>query len=178
MSSAPESPIGVPAGALAALHTRLFLNCLEGLDDPSARRRIDGHTNSAAFVAAHLVDSRAWTARTLGAEAPAPFGGLLAYGTSIDDLAELPALEAIREEWGVVSRRLEARILTLTSAELAAPATQKFPVADPSLGGMLAFLLHHEAYHIGQLSLLRKVAGLPAMSYRPPQGSTVPLAES
>jgi hypothetical protein len=30
----------------------------------------------------------------------------------------------------------------------------------------IAFLLHHEAYHIGQLALLRRYTGSPAMSYR------------
>jgi len=30
------------------------------------------------------------------------------------------------------------------------------------------FLTQHETYHLGQLSLLRKQAGLPAMSYREP----------
>ena len=31
--------------------------------------------------------------------------------------------------------------------------------------GMLVFLVQHDSYHIGQLSLLRKYAGLAAMSY-------------
>ena len=32
--------------------------------------------------------------------------------------------------------------------------------------GTIAFLVHHEAYHIGQLALLRRYTGSPAMSYR------------
>jgi uncharacterized damage-inducible protein DinB len=168
----------IPAGTLAALHTRLFLNCLEGMAETEARHRIDGRSNSAAFVAAHLVESRAWTARALGLELPAPFGGKLAYGTSLDDLADLPPLEAIRAEWDAISALLEARIAALTAADLAAPATGRFPVDDATLAGTLAFLLHHEAYHIGQLSLLRRVVGLPAMSYRPPGDSTCPPADS
>ena len=31
--------------------------------------------------------------------------------------------------------------------------------------GMLTFLVQHDSYHIGQLSLLRKYAGMPAMQY-------------
>jgi hypothetical protein len=30
---------------------------------------------------------------------------------------------------------------------------------------VLTFLVQHDSYHIGQLSLLRKHAGLPAMQY-------------
>jgi hypothetical protein len=39
-------------------------------------------------------------------------------------------------------------------------------VGDRTLLGALAFLAQHESYHVGQLALLRKYAGLPAMRYR------------
>ena len=48
---------------------------------------------------------------------------------------------------------------------LGSPAPTKTPIADETLGGMLAFLMHHEAYHIGQMDLLRKYLGKDAMSY-------------
>jgi uncharacterized damage-inducible protein DinB len=150
----------------ATLHTRLFRNCLEGMDDSSARWRAEGRSNNALFVAAHLVDSRAWTARMLGLDIPAPFGGAVTYGTSIDDLPDLPSLEVVAHEWTAASAPFEARLATLTEADLAAPAARRFPVDDPSLAGSLAFLLHHEAYHIGQLALLRRAVGLPPMRYR------------
>lgn len=150
----------------AALHTRLYLNCLDGMDDSTARWRAEARTNSALFVAAHLVDSRAWTSRMLGLEIPAPFGGELKYGTSIDDVPDLPELEEVIDEWTAVSALLEARLQAVSAADLTAPATQRFPVDDPTVGGALAFLMHHEAYHIGQLGLLRRAVGLPAMKYR------------
>lgn len=155
-----------PFTTQAVLHTRLYLNCLDGMDDSAARWRAEGRSNSALFVAAHLVDSRAWTARMLGLDIPAPFGGALKYGTSIDELPELPDLEEVVDEWTAASALLEARLAAMNPEELSAPATQRFPVDDPSLAGTLAFLLHHEAYHIGQLSLLRRAVGLPAMKYR------------
>lgn len=150
----------------AVLHTRLFQRCLDGMDEAAARWRAQDRTNHALFVAAHLVDSRAWTARLLGLELPEPFGGALRYGTALDELAELPALEEVQDEWTAVSALLEARLEALTPEELTAPATQRFPVADPTLAGALAFLMHHEAYHIGQMALLRRAVGLPAMVYR------------
>lgn len=156
----------IPALSLAILHTGLFRNCLDGMDDEAARRRIDGRTNNAAFVAAHLVMSRAWTLGLIGVEVPSSFGGRLVYGTSLDDLAELPLLAEIRAEWESVSAALEGRLAALMTAELAMPSPRSFPVDDPTVAGTLAFLLHHEAYHIGQLSLLRRMAGLPAMRYR------------
>jgi len=150
---------------VASLHTRLFLNCLEEMDDQAAGVRLGGVTNNAAFIAAHLVDSRAWATRMLGVDIPPPFGGAVEYGSSIEDLDQLPTLDAVRDEWLAVSAVLESRLAALTAAELQHPASQRFPIDDKTLGGALAFLLHHEAYHIGQLGLLRRVAGLPAMRY-------------
>ena len=36
---------------------------------------------------------------------------------------------------------------------------------DPSTLGSRAFLVQHDSYHIGQLAMLRRVHGLPAMRY-------------
>ena len=39
------------------------------------------------------------------------------------------------------------------------------PLEDSSVLGLLGFMVQHDSYHVGQLSMLRKHAGLPAMSY-------------
>jgi hypothetical protein len=33
----------------------------------------------------------------------------------------------------------------------------------------VAFLAHHEGYHLGQLGLIRKALGLPSLPFRPPE---------
>jgi hypothetical protein len=63
-----------------------------------------------------------------------------------------------------------AEVMERRFAELDAPALDaELPfdlgVNDRSILGMLAFIAQHESYHIGQLSLLRKHVGLPAMRY-------------
>lgn len=47
------------------LNSRLYLNCLDGMDEDQARWRPTGATNSAAFVALHLLDSRYAMARAM-----------------------------------------------------------------------------------------------------------------
>jgi uncharacterized damage-inducible protein DinB len=42
---------------------------------------------------------------------------------------------------------------------------QALPGADGTVLGALAFLAQHESYHVGQVALLRRQLGLPAMSY-------------
>ncbi len=60
---------------------------------------------------------------------------------------------------------MSGRFPELPTAELGRESPQKFPVSDTSVLGGIAFLLTHEAFHIGQLAYLRKFLGLGPMSY-------------
>jgi hypothetical protein len=46
-----------------------------------------------------------------------------------------------------------------------APSSVKFPLADGTVLGTLTFLVQYDSCHRGQLSLLPKYCGLPAMRY-------------
>ena len=62
---------------------------------------------------------------------------------------------------------LESRFETLESDSLSDPPLEVdfvFPFEDTTLLGGIGFLLHHEAYHIGQLALLRRIHRMSAMS--------------
>ncbi|HEX8695269.1 MAG TPA: DinB family protein [Longimicrobium sp.] len=159
-------PVAAPLAAALGMHTRLYLNCLEGVDDEEAGRRPGERTNSLAFLALHLVDSRHFAARLLGVETVAnPFAALLEGVSGIDGLARLPPLAEIRTAWSEVSAALEARLGALTADELGAPSPQRFPLDDPSVAGALAFLVTHDAYHVGQMALIRKYLGHAPMRY-------------
>jgi uncharacterized damage-inducible protein DinB len=158
-------PVLVPIASALRLHTRLFHNCLEGIGDEDARRRPSGRTNSMAFIALHMVDARHLAARTMGAEAPNPFASLLQDARGIDNVVAIPPLTEIRDAWDQVSAALEARLQALAPEELAAPPPQPFPADDPTLAGAIAFLATHDAYHVGQLALLRKLLGFDPMRY-------------
>ena len=61
----------------------------------------------------------------------------------------------------IIRHRLDA----ITVAELDAVAKSPFPGPEQSVLGLLTFLAQHDSYHVGQLAMLRKHAGLPAMRY-------------
>ena len=161
-------PRARPIADIFRLNTRLLHNCLDGLTEEQARARPVADANSAAFIAAHVADTRFAIAAWLGADVANPLAASLADARSIDEVIELPALTEIRAAWDAASAAIEARLTTLTEAELDAPAPQRFPAGEPTLLGALAFLAQHDSYHVGQLALLRKAAGLPAMRYAAP----------
>ncbi|HET7460290.1 MAG TPA: DinB family protein [Longimicrobium sp.] len=159
-------PVAAPLVAGFRLHTRLFLNCLAGLDDAAAQTRPNEHTNSIAFIALHLVDVRHYTVAGAGGPAqPHPYAELLAEVQSIEALATYPPLAEIRVAWTRASAALEDALHAIGGDTLNAEWPQRLPVHDPSVAGGLAFLLTHEGYHIGQMALLRKYLGRPAMAY-------------
>ena len=146
------------------LNTWLLHNCLDGVDDALANRRLTADTNSLAFLAAHLTDSRYFICKRAGREFPHPLGNALEKGKTLDELGPLPPLAAIVTAWDTVSDELRALLESLDAAALAQPA-YKFPGSDGTFFGMLSFLTQHDSYHVGQMSILRRQLGLPAMKY-------------
>jgi uncharacterized damage-inducible protein DinB len=160
-----------PIAEIYRLNSWLFHNCLDGLTDEQGRIRPTGGTNSAAFVAAHVADSRFAIAAWLGAPLENPLAEALEDATAIDDVRALPSLQVIRDAWDRASLAIAARLDEITPTELDGPSPARFPTGGPTLLGALAFLAQHDSYHIGQLALLRKYAGLPAMKYARPRTS-------
>jgi uncharacterized damage-inducible protein DinB len=146
------------------LNTKLFRNCLEGMTEEQAQKRPSPSGNNAAFVALHLADSRFFLLRALGADLPNPLAPFVDGVRTLADVTVWPSLDEIRSAWTTASRALRERLEGITAAELDGPPVLKAP--GESTFGALLFMVQHDCYHVGQLSLLRSQAGLPAMSYR------------
>src|ERR1044071_7448369 len=144
-------PRVAPLADTLRLNTRLFRNCLDGLTDEQALLRPSAATNSAAFVAAHLAQSRFYLLKLLGAERPCPLDRYLAGRKGIGDMTEWPSLAEVGEAWSDAAHALRDRLAVLTAAELDAVLNSGFPLQDQSLLGILMFLVQHDSYHIGQL---------------------------
>ena len=152
------------------LDTRLFLNCLDEVSDEIARWRPGEHSNNMAFIALHLHETRHYLGKYVGVDEPDPFAAITAPARGIEDIDVYPSLAEMRTAWMEISLAIEPGFAALTAARLdrQLPAdAPDFPVNDNTLLGALTFLLQHEGFHLGQLAYLRKLAGLPAMSWHP-----------
>ena len=157
----------VPMHAMFRLHTRLFLNGFDEVSDEIARLRPNEDTSSMAFIGLHMHDARHYLAKFLGQPESNPFEQITASAASIDDIEIYPSLAELRTAWLEVTAALNGRFDDLDPETLSQPPSDvdfEFPFEDQTLLGGMGFLLHHEAYHIGQLALLRKIHRLPAMS--------------
>ncbi len=147
-----------------AVNTGLLHNCLDGVNDGLANRRITPDCNTLAFLAAHLTDARHYICKVLAKELPNPLSEVLGKGKTLDEIGALPPLTEIVTAWDAVSAHLAAVLAVVDDATLEGK-THRFPGADGTVLGGLAFLAQHDSYHIGQMALLRRQLGLGAMGY-------------
>jgi uncharacterized damage-inducible protein DinB len=155
-----------PLSAILRLNARLLINCLDGLTDEAARVRHADGVNSATFIAAHVTDTRFFMLRTVGGMLDNPLAASFDKVKRIDDVTNWPTLDTIRAAWIDVSAAIDSQLQAATDDDLSARVDRGFPGVDRTRLGALTFLVQHDSYHIGQLALLRKPAGLPAMTYR------------
>lgn len=150
------------------LNTKLFLAALTGIGDADAAKRIEGTSNNVSFIAFHLLEARYYLARYLGIEAESPFHELAQRLKSVDEAGdELPTLESLRLAWEEVSHLLTSRFQGISEEELlqSSPDAWSEIIQNASVLGGIAFLLHHESQHIGQLAFLRRLLGLAPLKY-------------
>ena len=154
-----------PLWSTLNLNTRLFLNAVEGVGAEVALTRPNGNTNHIAFIGCHLTEARHYLGTCAGLETESPFKELTDPRT-IEEVKALPALEEIRVAWTRVSEMLAERLPQLGESDLEREMKQPFPIeGGKTLLGCITFLLGHEAFHIGQIALLRRYFGLEAMRY-------------
>lgn len=154
----------LPLHTMIQLNTRLFKNCLADVTDTVAARILSEGTNTMIFIAVHVFDARIFMADAAGTVLPHPYPEIAA-AKRVCDIPAYPSLGDLIIQWDHLAAGLVGCLELLSDEQLRAPSSRRFPIRDKSLLGALAFLVQHESYHIGQLSLLRRIHGLSAMRY-------------
>ena len=146
-----------------AVSNGLFKAALKDLSYEELHRRAAGPTSSMLWIAGHITMARVMMLRLAGEEMPVEWSELFSRGARIEKPHLYPKIESIIEAWDRATDLLKSRLPELSEDQLDAASPREFPVPDRSLRGALAFLSYHEAYHIGQMGLLRKVLGYPGL---------------
>jgi uncharacterized damage-inducible protein DinB len=149
------------------LHTRLFNNVTEGITEDDSHNHNSENTNHIKWIAGHLLNTRISTlARITGGQPDESYAAQFGRGVALDPKAKYPPIEEIRSKWNDTAAAISEGINNMPEEALAAKSPVQAPIADDTFRGLLSFLISHEAYHVGQLGILRKMAGKEAMSYQ------------
>lgn len=150
------------------INTKLFRNCLHGMAQQQAETRPNANTNSPLWVASHMTKARYGLLKRFGDERPSPLSVELMTAKGIDDVHVWPSVAQVLAAWTDASHGLRDRLPQLTAADLNAKVEVRFPVFEQTQFAVLVFMTQHDSYHLGQLSMLRKVVGMSGMSYTDP----------
>jgi hypothetical protein len=147
-----------PLAERFAFNDKFLDMTVEGFDDADWLRRA-GPGNHAQWLLGHLASTRRWALREFGQAAEEQpweqhFGMGKQPSLQSDDIS--PAL--LREAFGKNGEALRRYLASLTDVQAAAPF-KPFPDGSRTVGGVAHFLHFHETYHLGQIGLLRRLAG-------------------
>lgn len=149
---------------IVEMNTFWFVNSLDGVSEDQAWRRVADGANSLGFVAMHATEARYYFARLCGLDLPSPLLPFTKGVRTIDQMREHPSVAEIRGAWVALAHELHDYVAMV---DIEREVEHTFPSGDKTVGGLLLFGVHHDAYHIGQMSMLRKTLGLPATKLMP-----------
>lgn len=157
-------PSLVPVAYLYA-HNDRVLDRLVGDFAPADWRVRDPAGHDALWIVGHLAITRRRLVAMaglppLGAEWDAAFQRGTRPEAVPEGIDPTLLVAAIHE----AQRQLAGRWDAIADTDLAKPLGRTLPDGSDTIGGAIRFLSWHEAYHLGQLGLLRRLAGKPGLA--------------
>lgn len=154
------------------LHNILFNNVLLDISECESEISLSG-LKTIKWLAGHLLWDQGSYAMICNVDINFPWLGHFhsIEGASPEDLlppaSEKPTLEMIKTKWNETVPYLRASLERLTDTDLEKAINIPHPLFsfDQTLAGWWAFTNHHQAYNIGQISVLRKGLGKNSMGY-------------
>lgn len=151
------------------MHHRLYNNVLKGFTDEESNRRLydDKNINHVKYLAGHLLNSQYGLAMIAGLDSEVKWNEMFAVmgqSEAKDDFI-YPDIEEIKAEWNGMHEGIREGLNRLTADDLDAKSPAPFDRVADSVGELWTFINHHQAYHIGQIGILRRGFGKEPMSY-------------
>mgnify|MGYP001231032091 CR=1 FL=1 len=142
-------------GGMLTRNHRIVLQLTAGLSEEAAREPLVADGSSARWLVGHLAGYRDVMLETLGGErlqGPA-LDEAFGYGSKPEGEPEATLAELIAA-YTAAEAPLNAALEAASAEDLARPS------GKTTVRQRFEFLLWHEAYHLGQLMLYRRAAGL------------------
>ena len=147
------------------LQTSWFLNSLINISEEESNKQIAENLNPIKWVAGHILNTRMSLLTILSGKAQdTNYSKHFGKGSSNKLDVSFPTLEEIKLKWNSISTELTECLVGLTEEKLSSPPPFQSSIPNNTLQGLIAYMVIHEAQHIGQLSILRKLLGKEAMA--------------
>lgn len=152
--------VAQPIKAQLELQTILFRRVLSEITDDEANQSQAENLIPIKWIAGHIVNTRIslWSILTGSAAGP-DYSKLFGKGTSGITSRSFPGMNEILEKWESVSNDLMESIENCADDFLMSQPPFQSSIPDTTMIGLIAFMTTHEANHMGQISVLRKLAG-------------------
>jgi uncharacterized damage-inducible protein DinB len=125
----------------------------------------DACGHSPRWIVGHLATYRHRVLELMGLPSPAaPWAGAFARGTATADVPAEVDMKEVISAFRVAQAQMADRWDGLTQDDLSKTTGRKMPDGSEDIGGAIRFLAWHETYHLGQLGLLRRLAGRPGLA--------------
>jgi hypothetical protein len=117
-----------------------------------------GHTPR--WITGHLATYRLRLVEMMGLPAmTAPWAAAFGRGTSDADVPADLDLRLVVQTFHEAQQRMATRWEGLGAEDFSKPMGRTLPDGSDTIGGAIRFLAWHETYHLGQLGMLRRLAG-------------------
>jgi len=122
----------------------------------------DSAGHSPIWLLGHVATYRQRVLAMMGVEHPAePWEAAFVRGTSPADVPADQDPRQLIQAFHAAHKAMAGRWDALTPEAMAKPFGRTLPDGSDTVGGALAFVAWHEAYHLGQLGFMRRLAGKP-----------------
>jgi len=115
------------------------------------------------WLVGHIATYRNRVVGLMGLPTPvAPWEAGFAKGTKPEDLPADLDMQPVLASFHAADAAIAGAWEALTAEDLGKPFGRTLPNGSDTVGGALAFFVWHEAYHLGQLGMMRRLAGKPS----------------
>lgn len=153
--------LAILLGQAAIIDRALRLN-LEGISHAQSLIAPEPAGNCLNWIVGHLVHGYQIALPFVGREPVVAADDLARYARGsdpIDGREDAARIDVLRDAWTRSAERLQDGLRDLTSVDLDRPIDPFGRGRSQTLRDYLSFLLFHQAYHVGQAGVLRRVAG-------------------
>jgi hypothetical protein len=131
-----------------------FVDCLEGVSDTDARRRLEP-MNCISWIVGHLANQEHyyWVQAAQGQNLAPELNDRVGYGKP----ASTPPLDEMWATWHTITRAADQFLDTITTDVLQTHFVQQGNPLPENVGTMLLRNIYHYWYHIGEARAIRQL---------------------